>query len=128
MSRSLPTDHTIRAYPAHGAVISDASAKLQEYIAHRQQREDEIVEALKKGGTINVREANDHEQGMTPMDIVKVVYKGYPESLHEPAAKGVGLVLKKLEEEGKVRKEEGYGWVLVAADGKSGENGSRSAL
>ena len=36
------------------------------------------------------------------MDLVKVVYKDVPESLHVPAANGVVQVLRKLEAEGRV--------------------------
>ena len=38
----------------------------------------------------------------TSMDLVKVVYKDVPESLHVPAANGVVQVLRKLEAEGRV--------------------------
>lgn len=94
-----------RAYPGHGAVIEDGRAKIKEYIAHRQQREEEVLEVLAKAGT----------EGRTPMEIVKVVYKDYPENLYEPAAKGVLQILQKLEHEGKVRLvvEGGDRWQLV---------------
>lgn len=85
-----------RAYPGHGAVIEDGPGKINEYIAHRQQREEEIVQALR---------AADGEA--TPMDLVKIVYKDVPVELHAPAAGGVVQVLSKLEGEGRVGQSDG---------------------
>jgi ribonuclease/clavin/mitogillin len=36
-------------YPAHGPRIDDGVAKLAEYVAHRHQREREILDALERG-------------------------------------------------------------------------------
>ena len=88
-----------RAYPGHGAVIEDGPAKIQEYIDHRNQREREVLQTLKEGG-----------KAMTPMEIVRVVYKGYPENLYEAAARGVLQILEKLEGEGKVEREGKERW------------------
>ena len=85
-----------RAYPGHGEVIEDGPAKIDVYIAHRQQREDEILHALK---------AFDGEAA--PMELVKVVYQDVPQSLHLPAAGGVVQVLQKLGKEGKVEENDG---------------------
>nr|POE92418.1 endoribonuclease lactb2 [Quercus suber] len=92
-----------RGYPGHGAVIEDGPRRIAEYLAHRRQREEQILEALKGVG-----------DGRTSMEIVKVVYQGYPEGLHGPAEGGVVQVLQKVEAEGKVkRKADGSGrWVL----------------
>ena len=91
-----------RAYPGHGAVIDDGPAKIQEYIDHRNEREQEVLQTLKEGG-----------KAMTPMEIVRVVYKDYPESLYEAAAKGVLQILEKLEGEGKVKREAGERWKIA---------------
>lgn len=97
-----------RAYPGHGDVIEDGKAKIDEYIAHRRQREKEVLNVLAEAGA----------EGKTPMEIVKIVYRGYPENLFEAAAKGVLQILQKLRGEGKVRcKEDGERWLLV--DGKA---------
>jgi len=76
-------------YPAHGPVIVDGKAKIREYIAHRYEREGQIVAALSEG----------------PLDvpaIVARVYVGYPESLHAAAGESVFSHLRKLEREGRV--------------------------
>ena len=82
-----------RAYPGHGAVIEDGNSKIKEYIAHRQQREGEVLKVL--------RDASPRP--LIPMDIVKIVYQDYPQNLYEPAAKGVLQILEKLKGEGKVK-------------------------
>ena len=74
-----------------GAVIEDGRGRIEEYIAHRKQREEEILQALRG---IN--------KEVTLMELVKVVYKDVSESLHVPAANGALQILRKLEAEGKV--------------------------
>ena len=94
-----------RAYPGHGAVMEDGRAKIREYITHRKEREGQILQAMGSGG--------EKKKEWKSMEIVKIVYKEYPESLHEPAEKGVIQVLEKLEGEGKVMKnEEENNWRL----------------
>lgn len=79
-----------RAYPGHGEVIDDGVSRIDEYIAHRQSREDQVLQLLGDG------------KPRTPMELVKIIYKDVPENLHEPAAHGVLQILQKLEGEGKV--------------------------
>ncbi|KAG2184975.1 hypothetical protein INT43_000888 [Umbelopsis isabellina] len=78
-----------RLYPGHGPVIEEGKTKILEYIKHRQDREAQIVQVLQT------------RQSATPMDIVQVIYKDYPESLHGPAAHSVELHLTKLLKEGR---------------------------
>ncbi len=78
-----------RIYPAHGPMISDGVAKLREYIAHRAEREEQILDALARGPA-------------TVMEIVKVVYAAYPVALHAAAAQSVTQHLRKLERERRV--------------------------
>jgi ribonuclease/clavin/mitogillin len=76
-------------YPAHGPLIGDGKAKIREYIAHRYERERQIVTTLRDG----------------PLDIPAIVariYAGYPETLHAAAGESVGSHLRKLEREGRV--------------------------
>lgn len=91
-----------RAYPGHGPVIDDGPAKISEYIKHRKQREQQVLDVL----------AEKKEAGWTSMDIVKIIYKDYPESLWEPAEKGVLQILNKLKGEGKVVLDEKGTWSL----------------
>lgn len=79
-----------RGYPGHGAVIPSSQAKVDEYITHRQQREEEVVRVLDQG-----------QSSWTPMELVKTIYQDVPESLHHAASHGVLQVLMKLEDEGK---------------------------
>ena len=78
-------------YPAHGPVIRDGRAKLREYIDHRNQREQEIVAALRAGLT-------------AIPEIVARVYAAYPTALHLPARSSVCSHLLKLERDGRVRR------------------------
>jgi glyoxylase-like metal-dependent hydrolase (beta-lactamase superfamily II) len=80
-----------RIYPAHGPLVADGSAKIREYIAHRDARERQIAAAL--------------EQGSAPIAaIVKRVYTDVPELLHAAAAHSVAAHLAKLEREGRARR------------------------
>lgn len=81
-----------RAYPGHGPVIEDGPAKVREYIEHRKLREKQVLDVL----------ADKKIDEWTAMDIVKVVYKNYPENLWAPAERGILMILGKLLKEGKV--------------------------
>ena len=85
-----------------GAVIEDGRARIEEYIAHRKLREEEILQALR-----------DIRTGATSMGLVKVVYRDVPESLHVPAANGVVQVLQKLVAEGKVAQHQHGRWQIA---------------
>ena len=85
-----------RAYPGHGPVIEDGPAKISEYIAHRRQREEQVVQTLR-----SPRPDSEPAQ-WTAMELVKVVYKDVPEGLHPAACSGVLQILRKLEGEGRV--------------------------
>ncbi len=76
-------------YPAHGPLIRDGEAKIREYIAHRQKREDQILAALGEGP-------------LAISEIVARIYAGYSRSLHWAAGESVGSHLRKLETEGRV--------------------------
>ncbi|KKZ67403.1 hypothetical protein EMCG_06931 [[Emmonsia] crescens] len=104
-----------RAYPGHGAVIKDGNAKIAEYIQHRQQREDEVLQVLTYGLLLSEIYGppppvkREELRSWTSMELVKVIYHDIPPNLHVPASHGVLQVLKKLEGKRKV--------VRIASDG-----------
>lgn len=79
-------------YPAHGPRIDDGVAKIREYIAHRHEREEQIVAALGAGRA-------------TIPEIVSLVYAAYPQPLQIAARASVCSHLLKLEREGRVRRD-----------------------
>ena len=104
----------VLAFPGHGAVIPDARAKIEEYIRHRAMREKEILDVLAGTSAGQGGRVGSERKAWTPMEIVKVVYKDVPESLHEAACQGVLQVLRKLEGEGKVEQvDEGVRWRII---------------
>jgi endoribonuclease LACTB2 len=124
MKDALPHDTPVKAYPGHGAVIGDAHAKIAEYIEHRHMREMEALNVLKYGTPTPPpadSESEAAEGGLEvvtgkewgSMEMVKVIYRHYPENLWEPAEKGLLMVLDKLAKEGRVERAEQGGWVLL---------------
>lgn len=106
-----------RGYPGHGAVIDQLKPKINEYLRHRQQREDEVIRVLRYG-KLDVGDderSPDRKQSWTPLELVKVIYRDVPENLHLPASHGVLQVLMKLEDEGRVVHDSESGrWSLVS--------------
>jgi len=79
-----------RMYPGHGPEISEPAEVIDWYIAHRLQREADILGALDAGaGTLG--------------RVVDVVYSGVDPALHPLAERSVAAHLRKLSEEGIVR-------------------------
>ncbi len=81
-----------RIYSAHGPVIEDAAARIQEYIDHRMLRERQILDAL-GGGVVTIPA------------MVKIIYAEVPEKLHAMAGQSVHSHLKKLKRDGRVAEE-----------------------
>ena len=77
-------------YPAHGPVIRKPKEKIREYIAHRELRERQVLDALADG------------QPHAVMAMVKKIYADVPQYLHPAAASSVRSHLKKLRKEGRV--------------------------
>lgn len=101
-------------FPGHGPVIHNAKEKIEEYISHRQQREDEIVNVFKDAKV----DGEGGERGLLPMDIVEIIYVKYPKSLWGPAERGVVLHLKKLRDEGRAKEVGGGRWMLTPSSQK----------
>lgn len=75
--------------PGHGPAIHDPQARIEGYIAHRLQREQEILTALREGSTT------------IPM-IVEEIYVNIDPQLHPVAAQSVEVHLRKLMRDGRV--------------------------
>lgn len=103
-----------RGYPGHGPVLPDATAKISEYIAHRQQREKQVLQTLSTSRNPDAPQAALTEPGdaWTAMELVKVIYRDYPENLHLPAVGGIQQILHKLKAEEKIVLEDGDRWRL----------------
>lgn len=80
----------LQIYPGHGNVIEDAVPKIEYYIAHRQERERQILAALSTSDKL------------TLMGIVEIVYKETPKELWKAASFNVHHHLTKLKKENKV--------------------------
>jgi glyoxylase-like metal-dependent hydrolase (beta-lactamase superfamily II) len=83
-----------RIYPAHGPRIEDGPGKMREYLAHRRERERQIVDALAEIGPAR------------PPELVARIYTDVPKVLHQAAAESVTAHLLKLEREGRARRVE----------------------
>lgn len=88
-----------RGYPAHGTMIEDGPARIAEYIAHRQERENQILGMLASDKTAVGFEPS---HGWTSKELVQVIYRDLAEHLHQAAERGVIQVLEKLQAEGRV--------------------------
>ncbi|CAF3553216.1 unnamed protein product [Rotaria socialis] len=75
-------------YPGHGPVVENPQQTLEHYISHRQQRNNQILDALKQ--------SND---GLDPNEITKIVYTDLPEGLFHAACHNVCNHLQMLEKE-----------------------------
>ena len=84
-------------YPGHGPIVDDALGKLSEYIAHRQQREQQVLSALP--GTID--------------KLVAAIYSDVQPNLVPMAARNVRACLEKLASEHRVHSPDGATWQLT---------------
>jgi endoribonuclease LACTB2 len=89
-----------RGYPGHGAILEIATERINEYIAHRAQREREVMEVLLR---------STDGDGLGTLDMVKIIYRDTPENLYFAASRGVMQILEKLLTEGKVSHNEEEG-------------------
>jgi glyoxylase-like metal-dependent hydrolase (beta-lactamase superfamily II) len=75
--------------PGHGPLVSDPTAKLDQYLAHRREREERLVAALATG-----------RRGVD--EILDEVWDDAPPELRFAAAGTLAAHLDKLEEEGRL--------------------------
>jgi glyoxylase-like metal-dependent hydrolase (beta-lactamase superfamily II) len=76
-------------YPGHGPEVHDPQAKIAEYIAHRQEREDRLVAAIERGERSRAA-------------LLDEVWDDVPDQLRGAAAIAMQAHLEKLEEEGRL--------------------------
>ena len=75
-----------RLLPGHGPIVDDPAALIDEYIEHRQKREQQILQAMLEGAR-------------TVDEIVRQVYPALPASLSSAAADSVRAHLAKLRDD-----------------------------
>lgn len=78
-----------RIYPGHGPTVEDPAEKVAAYIAHRHEREAQVLRAIESG-------AADADA------IVAAVYVDVPLHLHPAALRSTQAVLEKMAAEGAV--------------------------
>jgi glyoxylase-like metal-dependent hydrolase (beta-lactamase superfamily II) len=76
-------------YPGHGPEVEDPQAKIAEYIAHRQEREDRLVAAIEHGERSRAA-------------LLAEVWDDVPAQLRDAAAIAMEAHLEKLEDEGRL--------------------------
>lgn len=86
---TLRSHNPRRIYPAHGPVREDAMALIDEYVAHRLERERQVLEAVASGAT-------------TTAEMRALIYPDLDERLHGAAEIQIKAHLIKLREEGRV--------------------------
>ena len=87
--RALRAMDLERLLPGHGPIVEDPQAKLDEYVAHRLDRERRLVEALDAGAR-------------TVDAMLDAAWDDAPPALRPAAAVTLGAHLGKLEEEGRL--------------------------
>ena len=76
-------------FGGHGPAVANPREKIEEYIAHRRERERNILAAVRDGAA-------------TPKEIVAKVYTDVSPNLHAMAERAVLAHLEKLEADGLV--------------------------
>lgn len=78
-------------YPGHGPVVLRGTAKLDEYLEHREMRERQVLDALEDGGR-------------SIDELVATIYADHPPEVRDLAARSVLAHLLKLDTEGRVER------------------------
>jgi glyoxylase-like metal-dependent hydrolase (beta-lactamase superfamily II) len=88
-------------YPGHGPIVGDGPGKLTEYLQHRRQRIQQVIDTLRSCGPSTVEE------------LVTAIYVDVAPNLVDMAARNVRANLEKLADEGKVMGAAGERWRLT---------------
>ena len=88
----------VRLYPSHGGPVDDPEGILRQYIRHRQEREQQVIEGLRAGDR-------------TVETLVARIYVGLKPALVPMAHESVTAHLRKLQEEGRAQRD-GDRWAL----------------
>ncbi|MCA1645193.1 MAG: MBL fold metallo-hydrolase [Chloroflexi bacterium] len=88
-------------YPGHGPIAADGLGKLAEYLQHRRQRMQQVVDALTSHGPASVDE------------LVAAIYVDVAPNLLPMAARNVLANLEKLVDDGRVVGVDGGRWQLT---------------
>jgi glyoxylase-like metal-dependent hydrolase (beta-lactamase superfamily II)/8-oxo-dGTP pyrophosphatase MutT (NUDIX family) len=94
LRRLLALPRLTALLPGHGPILAEARPKLEEYLQHRLEREEQILKLLAEGPR-------------SIAELVETIYVDVPAALHPLAAATVTAHLQKLEEEGRVSRREG---------------------
>jgi len=74
-------------WPTHGPAVHDTKALVQAFIAHRQEREEQILACIDEGV-------------LTITDMVPLIYKGTPEFMYPAAARSVFAAIEFMVDRG----------------------------
>jgi len=83
--------------PAHGHLIEDPKAKLDDYLTHRIDRESQVLTALRAAGA----------EGAGTAALVEAIYIDVAPALHPVARRSVWAHLRKLADDGVAAAEDG---------------------
>ncbi len=83
-------------YPAHGPVVPGGVARLEQYRAHRLEREEMVLGSLRKAG-----------RPATPADLVPAAYPDVPPEVYPLAERSLLAHLEKLVREGRAEERAG---------------------
>lgn len=108
MLQVIGTSTNVRTYPGHGHYIDDSHLKISEYIRHRTDRENQIVDVLHSHHLHNGLDVPLSVQG-----IVQVIYKDYPQTIWPAAEQGIYLHLLKLKAEDRVVPKPDNHWKMT---------------
>ena len=89
-----------RLYPAHGPVIDEPARMLRIYLEHRREREAQVIDALQRGET-------------TAEEITARLYRGLADALLPLARESVTAHLRKLQREGRARRDDREAWHII---------------